>query len=40
MEPGEASDRAAGKAASQLRKGVLEYCVLALMREASGEAER
>lgn len=33
MEPGESSDRAAGRAASQLRKGVLEYCVLALMRD-------
>ncbi|MFJ9467348.1 PadR family transcriptional regulator [Streptomyces caniferus] len=35
MEPGEASDRAASKAASQLRKGVLEYCVLALMRDGA-----
>ncbi|QNS02426.1 PadR family transcriptional regulator [Streptomyces xanthii] len=33
MEPGKASKRDAGKAASQLRKGVLEYCVLALMRD-------
>ncbi|MDJ1137176.1 PadR family transcriptional regulator [Streptomyces iconiensis] len=35
MEPAEASNPAtqAGKAASQLRKGVLEYCVLALLRD-------
>ncbi|MFF3177804.1 PadR family transcriptional regulator [Streptomyces sp. NPDC057900] len=33
MEPGEASGRASGKAESQLLKGVLEYCVLALMRD-------
>jgi PadR family transcriptional regulator PadR len=33
MEPGKASNRSADKAESQLRKGVLEYCVLALMRE-------
>ena len=35
MEPGGASDRAASKAVSQLRKGVLEYCVLALMRDGA-----
>lgn len=35
MEPAEASNPGtqAGKAASQLRKGVLEYCVLALLRD-------
>ncbi|MDI3406176.1 PadR family transcriptional regulator [Streptomyces cavernicola] len=33
MEPGKASNRSAGKAESQLRKGVLEYCVLALMQD-------
>lgn len=35
MEPAEASnaEAQAGKAASQLRKGVLEYCVLALLRD-------
>lgn len=32
MEPGSPSNRNASKAESQLRKGVLEYCVLALMR--------
>ncbi|MER8236598.1 PadR family transcriptional regulator [Streptomyces sp. NPDC094049] len=31
MEPGDATKQA--RAAAQLRKGVLEYCVLALMRE-------
>lgn len=35
MEPGDTSDRAVGRAASQLRKGVLEYCVLALMRDGA-----
>ncbi|MFF2010230.1 PadR family transcriptional regulator [Streptomyces sp. NPDC058195] len=35
MEPGDPSDRAAGRAESQLRKGVLEYCVLALMRDGA-----
>jgi PadR family transcriptional regulator PadR len=33
MEPGEPSNRDAGRAESQLRKGVLEYCVLALMQD-------
>ncbi|WP_301124483.1 PadR family transcriptional regulator [Streptomyces cacaoi] len=34
MEPAEAGNRAnTSKAASQLRKGVLEYCVLALLRD-------
>jgi PadR family transcriptional regulator len=33
MELGEPSKRDAGKPASQLRKGVLEHCVLALMRD-------
>ncbi|MCZ7459895.1 PadR family transcriptional regulator [Streptomyces sp. WMMC940] len=33
MVLGEPSHRAASKAESQLRKGVLEYCVLALMRD-------
>ena len=33
MEPDEAAKRAGGKAESQLRKGVLEYCVLALLRD-------
>ncbi|AEN11567.1 MULTISPECIES: PadR family transcriptional regulator [unclassified Streptomyces] len=33
MEPSGPSRRTPGKAASQLRKGVLEYCVLALMRD-------
>ncbi|TWV42539.1 PadR family transcriptional regulator [Streptomyces misionensis] len=33
MEQGGARDRVPGKAESQLRKGVLEYCVLALMRD-------
>ncbi|GAA2099628.1 PadR family transcriptional regulator [Streptomyces albiaxialis] len=33
MEPGKASNRPGGKAESQLRKGVLEFCVLALMRD-------
>ncbi|MFJ9177033.1 PadR family transcriptional regulator [Streptomyces sp. NPDC102360] len=33
MEQGDTSDRVPGKAESQLRKGVLEYCVLALMRD-------
>ncbi|MFF6872159.1 helix-turn-helix transcriptional regulator [Streptomyces sp. NPDC012450] len=32
MVPGEARSEAAGKVAVQLRKGVLEYCVLALLR--------
>ncbi|MFE9629649.1 PadR family transcriptional regulator [Streptomyces sp. NPDC006463] len=32
MEPDDASKRDPGKAASQLRKGVIEYCVLALLR--------
>ncbi|WP_458248247.1 PadR family transcriptional regulator [Streptomyces sp. MAI_2237] len=31
MEPGDSTKRA--RAAAQLRKGVLEYCVLALMRD-------
>ncbi|MFE3150387.1 PadR family transcriptional regulator [Streptomyces sp. NPDC059218] len=35
MEPGDASNRTASKAESQLRKGVLEYCVLALMRDGA-----
>ncbi|MFF8915888.1 PadR family transcriptional regulator [Streptomyces sp. NPDC015032] len=35
MEPGDTSNRTASKAASQLRKGVLEYCVLALMRDGA-----
>ncbi|MFF5407112.1 PadR family transcriptional regulator [Streptomyces misionensis] len=35
MEQGDARGRVPGKAESQLRKGVLEYCVLALMREES-----
>ncbi|MEV7659962.1 PadR family transcriptional regulator [Streptomyces anulatus] len=33
MEPGGTSDQVPGKAESQLRKGVLEFCVLALLRE-------
>ncbi|WP_405392966.1 PadR family transcriptional regulator [Streptomyces sp. NBC_01102] len=33
MEPGDSTKQA--RAASQLRKGVLEYCVLALMRDRS-----
>ncbi|RSS81857.1 PadR family transcriptional regulator [Streptomyces sp. WAC06614] len=33
MEPGTASIGGAGKAESQLRKGVLEYCILGLLRE-------
>ncbi|MFJ2437759.1 PadR family transcriptional regulator [Streptomyces anulatus] len=33
MEPGGASDEVPGKAESQLRKGVLEFCILALLRE-------
>ncbi|MFE5908427.1 PadR family transcriptional regulator [Streptomyces wedmorensis] len=33
MVPGEARNEASGKVASQLRKGVLEYCVLALLRD-------
>lgn len=33
MEPGEARRQTSGKAESQLLKGVLEYCVLALMRD-------
>ncbi|MFE2541861.1 PadR family transcriptional regulator [Actinacidiphila glaucinigra] len=32
MEPDVASNGASGKAESQLRKGVLEYCVLGLLR--------
>ncbi|MFD7492233.1 PadR family transcriptional regulator [Streptomyces sp. NPDC059832] len=35
MEPGGPSNRSASKAESQLRKGVLEYCVLALMRDGA-----
>ncbi|MEE1773863.1 MULTISPECIES: PadR family transcriptional regulator [unclassified Streptomyces] len=35
MEPGDASNHPAGRAESQLRKGVLEYCVLALMRDGA-----
>ncbi|MCX4675190.1 PadR family transcriptional regulator [Streptomyces sp. BE308] len=35
MEPVEASSRPGSKAVSQLRKGVLEYCVLALMRDGA-----
>ncbi|MFD7618501.1 PadR family transcriptional regulator, partial [Streptomyces sp. NPDC059802] len=31
MEPGDSTKQA--RAAAQLRKGVLEYCVLALMRD-------
>ncbi|MFE6224973.1 MULTISPECIES: PadR family transcriptional regulator [unclassified Streptomyces] len=34
MVPGNASNEAGGKVSSQLRKGVLEYCVLALLRDA------
>ncbi|MET9887353.1 PadR family transcriptional regulator [Streptomyces sp. NPDC006430] len=33
MVPGEARFEATGRVASQLRKGVLEYCVLALLRD-------
>ncbi|MFF4040975.1 PadR family transcriptional regulator [Streptomyces sp. NPDC001816] len=33
MEPDVAGKPTAGKAESQLRKGVLEYCVLALLRD-------
>ncbi|MFG2195698.1 PadR family transcriptional regulator [Streptomyces sp. NPDC048639] len=33
MEHGKAGNQTPGKAESQLRKGVLEYCVLALMRD-------
>ena len=33
MEQGSAGDSYLGKVESQLRKGVLEYCVLALMRD-------
>ncbi|MCX4725146.1 PadR family transcriptional regulator [Streptomyces sp. NPDC090052] len=33
MERGKASHQTPGKVESQLRKGVLEYCVLALMRD-------
>lgn len=33
MEPDDAAKPAGGKAESQLRKGVLEYCVLALLRD-------
>ncbi|MET7853103.1 PadR family transcriptional regulator [Streptomyces avermitilis] len=33
MEPGVTGKTDAGKAESQLRKGVLEYCVLALLRD-------
>ncbi|MFF0431447.1 PadR family transcriptional regulator [Streptomyces sp. NPDC004327] len=33
MVPGEASNEAGGKVPSQLRKGVLEHCVLALLRD-------
>ncbi|MET9809713.1 PadR family transcriptional regulator [Streptomyces halstedii] len=33
MEPTGSTHRTPSKAASQLRKGVLEYCVLALMRD-------
>lgn len=32
MEPDDASKRVPGRAESQLRKGVIEYCVLALLR--------
>ncbi|RII11871.1 lineage-specific thermal regulator protein [Streptomyces sp. YIM 130001] len=32
MEPGSPSNRKVSKAESQLRKGVLEYCVLAMMQ--------
>ncbi|WP_329590174.1 PadR family transcriptional regulator [Streptomyces sp. NBC_01362] len=35
MEPGDPINRTASKAESQLRKGVLEYCVLALMRDGA-----
>lgn len=33
MVPGNASNESGGKVSSQLRKGVLEYCVLALLRD-------
>ncbi|MFB4419997.1 PadR family transcriptional regulator [Streptomyces sp. QL37] len=33
MEPGKARRPGAGNIESQLRKGVLEYCILALMRD-------
>ncbi|HET6860737.1 MAG TPA: PadR family transcriptional regulator [Streptomyces sp.] len=33
MDPGETGKRAPDKAESQLRKGTLEYCILALMRD-------
>ncbi|MEV5970496.1 PadR family transcriptional regulator [Streptomyces sp. NPDC051921] len=33
MVPGEAMNEAGGKVPSQLRKGVLEHCVLALLRD-------
>ncbi|MFE4455006.1 PadR family transcriptional regulator [Streptomyces sp. NPDC056796] len=33
MEPGKARRHGAGNIESQLRKGVLEYCILALMRD-------
>ncbi|MER5882384.1 PadR family transcriptional regulator [Streptomyces sp. NPDC001941] len=33
MVPGQARDDVTGKVPSQLRKGVLEYCVLALLRD-------
>ncbi|MFE3940586.1 PadR family transcriptional regulator [Streptomyces sp. NPDC059118] len=35
MEPGDPINRTASKAESRLRKGVLEYCVLALMRDGA-----
>ncbi|WP_326699100.1 PadR family transcriptional regulator [Streptomyces sp. NBC_01754] len=35
MEPSGPRPRTPGKAVSQLRKGVLEYCVLALMRDGA-----
>ncbi|MDT0433824.1 MULTISPECIES: PadR family transcriptional regulator [Streptomyces] len=35
MVPAAASDSDAGKAESQLRKGVLEYCVLGLLRDGA-----
>lgn len=33
MVPGDASNEAGGRVPSQLRKGVLEHCVLALLRD-------
>ncbi|WP_309053819.1 PadR family transcriptional regulator [Streptomyces sp.] len=33
MVPGDAMNEAGGRVPSQLRKGVLEYCVLALLRD-------